>query len=186
MRLNILLMIVCISILLVPTISASNYFTCLIYGNCKSVATTSSGISTYNSSYYLNSNPFNFLNITTLPSMNYTNLALTNQSNNFNGGINASNFTTSGFTINNKINGTGNITTTQYGFFGWLGSLTNYIGNMFVTNATITNLNVTNITMQTPQFVSIGNLPCYPLKCLSWCVNGSGTNTHTYYNGTSC
>ena len=44
---------------------------------------------------------------------NFTYVAYTNQSNNFNGGINASNFTTSGWTINSDINGTGNIITTE-------------------------------------------------------------------------
>lgn len=37
-----------------------------------------------------------------------------------------------------------------------------------------------------PQFASIGEAPCSSIKCLGWCVNGSGVNSHTYYNATGC
>jgi len=61
--------------------------------------------------------------------------------------------------------------TANYGFFSWLGSLTNKIGNLFVTNATISNLNVT------------GNATIGGDALVTGFVNATGFNGTYYGNG---
>jgi len=100
-----------------------------------------------------------------------------------------------------NFNGTTSYNSTQMSNSGgylnilvsWLTSLfytKTEIDNSIINNDTFVKNNTSptfvNATLRTPQFDSIGNVNCYPLKCLSWCVNGSGTDTHTYYNGTGC
>ena len=47
---------------------------------------------------------------------------------------------------NNNFNGTGNITTTQYGFFGWLGSVTNAITKIWASNIDVGSGTISNVT----------------------------------------
>ena len=91
-------------------------------------------------------------------SSDLTNYALKNQSENFAGDVNVS----------------GNVTTTNYGFFGWLGSLASRITKLFVQDIDVSgNVNVTgNVTAS--YFIGNGSL-------LTGITSSSTYNT-TYHN----
>ena len=93
--------------------------------------------------------------------------------------------------LNNNFNGSGNFTTTDYGFFGYLGSILSRITKLWVKdidmNGTI-QMNQGNITNTTKidatnfQINSIGAVAVSNCECRTWCAN----STNVYFNATAC